>query len=454
MIFLAGLALIASSGARAADESSKPAVGGEILVAPEAGASKVQLRPSAAFNGEVYLVTWQDGVGTLGLKACEIWAARLDKSGKQLDEKGILVCKVEGKEMRKKPVVAACGEDFLVVWEDYRNGKDYDLYAARVTGDGKVLDPNGFVVSAAPGVQVMSSVASDGKTGWLATWADFRSGKDYDAYAARISPDGKVMDPDGLAVATGRTAFNAQWHPSVVWGDGAYLLHWRISDFMYLARVTTDGKITSALDGSANPETRSYTLNNEDAKKAGPGAVANNASSENRSIIATGPGGCVTMQLTHSGKSWSSFFAYLMERDGKPHTVTNKEYAPDKLMSTQHNNPGLGVRPINVEKNDEVSELCAAPLGKDFLIVAQLRRRPDNRLESKAEDSILACRVQMDGNCPDYKTGWITIEATPGYNKSYPNTCGGPDGECLVVYERDKDRGDHKVAARIVKCVK
>jgi len=190
-----------------AGEAAKPTVGPEALIAPEAGTAKLQLRPSVAFNGEAYLVAWQDGAGTLGDKETEIWCARLDKSGKTLDDKGILVCKAEGQEMRKTPVVAACGKDFLVAWEDYRNGKDYDIYAARVTSEGKVLDPGGFVVSGAPNAQNMPAVASDGKTGWLVAWADFR-GEDYDVYAARVSAEGKPLDANGLALATG-----FKWNP-------------------------------------------------------------------------------------------------------------------------------------------------------------------------------------------------------------------------------------------------
>jgi hypothetical protein len=456
MLVLAGLALTASSGTRAADGAAKPTVGAEILVAPDAGASKMQLRPAVAFNGEVYLVAWQDGAGTAGDKECEIWCARLDKSGKSLDEKGVLVCKAEGKEMRKRPAVAACGKDFLVVWEDYRNGKDYDLYAARVTGEGKVLDPNGFVVSGAPGVQVMPSVASDGKTGWLATWSDFRNGTDYDVYAARISPEGKVLDPNGLAIATGRSPYPSQWVSSVAWGDGGYLVNWCVDFYRFICRVTPEGKITSLPNEAGGIEDQPYNSARKSVWR-----LSGNGGIDDFTVLASGPGGCVAVSPSTEGKAVvyvgpRRFFAFLLGRDGRPLAPANKEHMPSILYHGEWGNPGNAVEPMlpgMLVGDGRMWHPSAAPLGRDFLVVVQLRGQYDRNYPGSADrEDIVACRVQLDGTCPDRKAGsWIQIDTTPGYNKSWPNACAGPEGEVLVVYERDKAVGDRKIAARIVK---
>ena len=72
-------------------------------------------------------------------------------------------------EQQRAPTVAFDGLDFLVVWEDMRNAEDYfdkrtDLYGARVSVSGTVLDPLGVAVAtdAAPEQQpALASAAGD-----------------------------------------------------------------------------------------------------------------------------------------------------------------------------------------------------------------------------------------------------------------------------------------------------
>jgi hypothetical protein len=47
------------------------------------------------------------------------------------------------------PAVAFDGANFLVTWQDCRSDTSFDIYAARVTPQGTVLDPNGIPVSTA-----------------------------------------------------------------------------------------------------------------------------------------------------------------------------------------------------------------------------------------------------------------------------------------------------------------
>jgi len=57
------------------------------------------------------------------------------------------------------PDVSWNGTYFLVVWEDKRElGNLTDVYAARVTSTGQVLDPDGFAVSARTNNQVTPRV--------------------------------------------------------------------------------------------------------------------------------------------------------------------------------------------------------------------------------------------------------------------------------------------------------
>jgi hypothetical protein len=64
-------------------------------------------------------------------------------------------------ERHYAPAVAFDGTNYLVVWQDGR-GTYYDIYGARVSRAGVVLDPGGFAISTATREQRMPAVAFDG----------------------------------------------------------------------------------------------------------------------------------------------------------------------------------------------------------------------------------------------------------------------------------------------------
>jgi hypothetical protein len=299
---------------------------------------------------------------------------------------------------------------------------------------------------------VTPSVASDGKTGWLVAWADFRSGTDYDVYAARVSPEGRVLDANGLAVATGRLGGPSQWMPAVAWSDGAYLLSWSTAPFLFMCRVTPDGKIAALPDEAGKLEAKAYNY-------GGPAGIGSRANDGANAFVplAAGPDGCIAVEAYPVGKMVVSagancMWAFMLGRDGKPQAPANKEHLPRFLVHEEWKNPGWAVEPLKC--NYEVFRMAhpsAAPLGRGFLVAIQRLGHENSNVAGSADrDDIVACRVQSDGACPDAKSA-IAIDATPGYNKAWPRVCAGPEGECLVVYERDKAVGDCKIAARVVR---
>jgi hypothetical protein len=184
-------------------------------VAP--GAKKHQWSPAVAFDHKgAYLVVWREGSGIRGGDA-DIHAARVDASGKVLDAKPIVIS--EAADFQKRPAVAWAGKHWLVVWQDARAFKEkgYDIYAARVSAEGKLLDPKGIVVRSEKADQQMPAVASDG-TGSLILWADYRSGKDYDVYGC-VLRNGKPGAVSAILPGKG-----PQVSPSVAWTGEAYLV--------------------------------------------------------------------------------------------------------------------------------------------------------------------------------------------------------------------------------------
>jgi len=66
------------------------------------------------------------------------------------------------------PAVAFDGTNYLVAWQDGR-GTYYDVYGARVSPAGAVLDPAGIAFSTAEREQLAPALAFDG-TNYFVTW--------------------------------------------------------------------------------------------------------------------------------------------------------------------------------------------------------------------------------------------------------------------------------------------
>ena len=94
-------------------------------------------------------------------------------------------------------------QEYLVVWQDMRAGT-YDIYGQRVDLDGTLLDEN-LVISAATNGQKLPDVAYNPATNqYLVVWEDYRNGS-WDIYGQRVNADG-TLDGDNLAIAGGGSA--------------------------------------------------------------------------------------------------------------------------------------------------------------------------------------------------------------------------------------------------------
>ena len=207
----------------------------EILIAAAAEISSV------AWNGKNFLVIWKR-TGSDG--KADIYGTRVSPAGEILDHSGFPIS-ITPSDQNNSGVTWG-SEHFLVTWDNDSHG----IYGARVSPDGEVLDPQGIRISGATEEYNKrgASVASDGKS-FLVAWEDHTSSNPtVDIYGARVSPDGKVLDPQGIRISTRRDG-DYDGSPTVVWADKNFLVVWQgttrnSTEFnLYGARVTSEGQI-------------------------------------------------------------------------------------------------------------------------------------------------------------------------------------------------------------------
>jgi hypothetical protein len=227
-------------------------------------------------------VAWQAGrlgEGDLSKKlvmSSSIVACRVGKDAKVPDAKPLVLCAAA--DLRERPQAAfgpstgsGRGGVFLVVWQDLRNGKDWDVYAARVSTEGKVLDPDGVLVSGGAHNQALPRVTWDGKN-FLVVWQDWRSGSKYEVFGARVSPEGKVLEPQGELLASDKRFH--RYAPAVAASsEGKALVRWLGSTGPQNLELT-DGALL-AVDGKvANPKAYEHKMEGDWGSGHGPGGSA------------------------------------------------------------------------------------------------------------------------------------------------------------------------------------
>jgi hypothetical protein len=204
---------------------------------PVSTAADTQTKPAVAWNGTNFMVVWEDlrsGSGS------DIYGARVSSAGSVLDPAGIPISTAANPQ--GEPAVTWGLTSFLVVWGDLRSGINYDIYGARVTSAGSVSDPAGIAVSTAANSQSTPAVAF-GRNKFLVVWEDTRAGC-CDVYGARVSDGGSVLDPAGIGVST---AASIQSEPAVASRNFDFFVVWQDSRSgnydIYGAGVGGDGTV-------------------------------------------------------------------------------------------------------------------------------------------------------------------------------------------------------------------
>ncbi|HJV84615.1 MAG TPA: hypothetical protein VJ698_04005 [Noviherbaspirillum sp.] len=233
-----------------------PYPGLTLLSSDQVGYFSGVFSPAVAYGANTYLVVYTEFSEMDGLSV----------NGIRISRDGVI-----GSPFRigtgEMPSLAFNGTDFLVAWVSGQNA-DRNLFAARVSPRGMVLDATPIEVSTAPEAQYSPKVACDA-TNCLVTWIDRRNypGQSYsfspgpgDMYGSLVTHAGNLLNgpaaTGGIAIATGITA-NADY-PGLVFTGSDYLLAWSRGAYVnnpggptgiYAAHVSINGTVTPAAPG-------------------------------------------------------------------------------------------------------------------------------------------------------------------------------------------------------------
>lgn len=164
-------------------------------------------RPAIAAGSDGFLVVWQAGRRRSG----DLVGVRLDAAGSAIDTVPFVISAAS--DDQERPRVAFGDGVFLVVWQDLRSGRQYDLYGARVLPDGTVLDPDGIAIAQGGRNEANPAVTFDG-THFVVVWEDFNSGR-YEIAGQRLGSDGALVDAAPVVVAQADNPYHQRVTPAL-----------------------------------------------------------------------------------------------------------------------------------------------------------------------------------------------------------------------------------------------
>ena len=150
--------------------------------------SEDETRPYGQYDGRGgYLVTWLRGSSYAGYGGPDQVLGRVQVSRPTVMEP---LSTIRAPDSQEETVIAVGRGQSLVVWQDLRNGKDYDVYGARIAEDGRLLDPEGFLIAGGAGNQINPSAIFDGAK-YVVAWAHFEGVK-YVIRSSSVTPGAQV----------------------------------------------------------------------------------------------------------------------------------------------------------------------------------------------------------------------------------------------------------------------
>lgn len=395
-------------------------VGDEITVCAAGPGQAVRGTPHVAFGAGVYLAVWREGWHGEGGTA-RICAARFDEQGRALDPQPIAVAPCPD-GFQELPRVAFGGGVFLVAWQDFRNGHDYDVLGTRLTPEGAVLDAPPLAIAAGPRTQSVPDVASDGQD-FLVAWQAVDSAENvYRVWAVRLGSGGRR--DTAVEIQSPWTKSGAC--PRLAW-DGTHYRLVFLAQSLLSVRLGADG---SLLDKEPFVTLRSHL---------GAGIRFAHA-------VAAAPGQGLLVVFTRAQPDYwgwggpGAMICLLVGLDGKPAAGLPREDYPQSKLANW------------LDFSKDKSEGSPWPYGPSAVawdgrqFVAVWQRQHITKTVSLTNSDLLAARV----------AGWQPLDpagvpvAATALEEKHPALASDGAGRLLCVYEQHDQAGPVGILARLL----
>jgi hypothetical protein len=159
----------------------------------------------------------------------DLYAQRVNASGSLMwSDSGLSVCSVPSDKDEAK-LALDCDGNVFVLWQDFRNLTDEDIYLQKISPTGSLLFPSsGLPICVLEGDQLYPEMVSDNADGVYVVWQDSRPNSHSDIYCLHINGQGQPASPAWQQ--NGNVVCNAlfyQLNPTIAPdGDGGCIIAW------------------------------------------------------------------------------------------------------------------------------------------------------------------------------------------------------------------------------------
>lgn len=144
------------------------------------------------------IISWTDNRTGVAPGTADIYAQRVNSTGAvQWTATGIIICTASGDQI-KSQLVSDGNNGAYITWEDHRNAGNSDIYAQRIASNAAITwSANGFTICNIGNDQLNPMVVSNGNLGCFVVWQDYRSGNNFDIYATGFNTSGFIVSVAG-----------------------------------------------------------------------------------------------------------------------------------------------------------------------------------------------------------------------------------------------------------------